>query len=104
MEQFEIWKLRSERGQPTEGVLVIVLQHKLFMDLDTRVVAPLREEAELPALGRVRPSIKLGRKRLRLIVDRLSVVRKRDLIERIGNAESAKEAIKRAVDELVLGI
>ena len=85
-------------------VLVVVLQHKHFVDLDTRVVAPLRAEAELPAIGRLRPSVSFGRKKMRLITDRLNVVRTRDLVARVGTVETERESIKRAIDELILGI
>lgn len=81
-----------------------MLQHELSFGLDTRLVAPLRALDELPALGRMRPDIVLGRKRFRLIVDRLNVVRTQDLVERVGTAQGFSEQIKRALDELFYGI
>ena len=103
MLQFEIWRLLAPPGESRNAPRVVVLQHPHLRDLETCVVAPLRTLPELPALGRLRPEITVGRKRYRLIVDRLSVVSRKVLVERIGSAEQCAEPIKRALDELFYG-
>ena len=104
MLQFEVRRLAHRGAGRKANARVVVLQHELSFGLDTRLVAPLRALDELPALGRMRPDIVLGRKRFRLIVDRLNVVRTQDLVERVGTAQGFSEQIKRALDELFYGI
>ena len=103
MLQFEIWQLKPTRHAKSMAKLVVVLQHPRLQDLDTTVVAPLRLMGELPGIGRLRPEVSVGRKRYRVIVDRLSVISQSALAKRIGSASDFSESIKRATDELLYG-
>ena len=103
MLQFEIWRLKPTREAKSTRQLVVILQHPRLQDLDTTVVAPLRSASELPAVGRLKPEIQLSRKRYRVIIDRLSVISRSALLERIGSAAEFADPIKRATDQLLYG-
>ena len=103
MRQLEIWRLTGDRGGSGKEVLAVILQHDLLRDLDTCIVAPLRPRDELPPIGRLRPEVTLERRQYRLIIGRLSVVRRRALAERIGTVSADAEEIRRALDELLVG-
>jgi len=104
MEQFAIYRLKPGKSGARRPLLAVVLQHRLAFGSGTVVVAPLRPENELPAIGRLRPGIALGDVRYRAIVDRLNVIAESELQELMGTAQHLRDELKRALDELFFGV
>ncbi len=103
MRQFDICRLKPAQpgGSPPE--LIVVLQSDLLSDLDTRMVAPLAKERELPSIGRLRPTVTHRGRRYRIVIDQMNVVGVRSIGEVVGSAASADYEIGRAIDGIFMG-
>ncbi|MFM9943092.1 MAG: CcdB family protein [Hyphomicrobiaceae bacterium] len=104
MRQFDICRLRPVPDAGGGTQLVVILQADLVSELDTRVVAPLVAEAELPALLRLRPEIHHNGRRNRLIADRLSVLSVKSIGSRVGSCADRDYDIRRALDIVFVGV
>jgi len=103
MRRFDICRLKPPQAGGSAPELVVILQSDLLADLDTRMVAPLAKERELPPIGRLRPTITHRSRRYRVIVDQMNVVGVRDIGEVVGSASSADCEIGRAIDGVFMG-
>lgn len=93
--QYDICRLRQRRPNAD---LVACLQADALDEFATRIVAPLVPEAALPHIHRLRPSIPHNSRRLRLIVDRISVIPVSAIGAVIGNCAERSYEIRRAID------
>ncbi|WP_294197084.1 CcdB family protein [uncultured Sphingomonas sp.] len=84
--------------------LVVDCQSDLLSDLQSRIVAPLRAEAEdSVSLSRLNPRIEVDGIAYRVATQFLRSVDRRVLGEHIGSANAIEWEIKTAVDMLISG-
>ena len=83
MKQFDICRLKAAGGKGKLAGLVLVLQADLMDQIETRVVAPLVPINALPAMAKLRPEFVIEGKRLRLIADRMSVLRRKTYVSSV---------------------
>ena len=98
MKQFDICRLKAAGGKGKLAGRVLVLQAELMDQIETRVVAPLVPINALPAMAKLRPEFVIEGKRLRLIADRMSVLRCKELGPVIASARDREWDIRRALD------
>ncbi len=97
MEQFDICRLKH-------GEIVVILQHKTFSAFRTRVVAPLVPKSRGNLATSLNPIFRHARRDWVLGTQLMGVVGIGAISEKIGNLESESYAIKRAIDQLFLGV
>jgi mRNA-degrading endonuclease toxin of MazEF toxin-antitoxin module len=83
--------------------LVVVLQHHDFEELAGVVVAPMYLASELPPLQKLRPQTTFKRKAYVIAIDRLASVPKRQLGAPVGNLESLRYEMSKALDLIFVG-
>jgi toxin CcdB len=104
MAQFDLFAnpIPSARGAYP---FVVVLQSDLAGGGRDRIVAPLAPRAALaPVAGRLTPVVSLDDTEYVVLVPGLAGVRQRDLRERVGTLEAAREPLLAAVDYLFFGV
>jgi toxin CcdB len=99
MQQFDVCHLKRRSDQ-----LVVVLQHDMVDDLDTRIVAPLSDKPYRKLIGGLRLIVEFKGSSLVLQVDRLSAVERRELGKVAGNLGNEEARIKTALDLMFLGV
>lgn len=97
MEQFDVFRMRR-------GDVVVVLQHDTFQDFGTRVVAPLVPLSKGKLATSLNPVLRHARRDWVLATHLMSVVSVSDIKDRLGSIAGQEYAIKRAIDQLFLGI
>jgi toxin CcdB len=102
MRQFDVHRLKEARGRGSPR-LVVVLQHDVSDDLETRVVAPLARPQDIPHAQKLRPIISLDATDYVLVADRLAAVDRGSIGQRVGSAERHRDAIVTALDFLFTG-
>ena len=82
-----------------------VLQHDLFGDLDTVVVAPLVRESECPyPLRGLNPMVEVSGQRFVVSTQELAGVSRRSLGTVVGSLEAASDIMIEALDFLFTGV
>ncbi len=84
--------------------MVVILQADLLHAVETCVVAPLVPFADLPAIARLRPEFQIAGERYRLIVDRLSVLARKDIGAVVISVKDREWDIRRALDLVFVGV
>lgn len=97
MQQFDVCRLKH-------GEIVIVLQHDTFGDYRTRMVAPLIPKARGKLATSLNPIFRHAKKDWILATHLMGVVAVSAVVETVGSLASEDYAIKRAIDQLFLGI
>lgn len=97
MDQFDVCKLKK-------GDVVVVLQHGTYAAFRTRVVAPLVPRSRGKLSTNLNPIIKHGGREWVMATHLMSVVGLAALSEPLGSVADQEYPIKRAVDQLFLGI
>ena len=103
MEQLSICRLH-QTGPRHSRDMVVVLQHALLDDLNTRVVAPLVLSSELPHIPKLRPKVRIDEKDYVVAIDRLAAVPRRSVGEMLGSMLMRREEMIAAVDFLFTGV
>lgn len=98
MRQFDVHWLRS----PREG-LVVILQHDLADQLDTRVVAPLTDVPHRLVVDGLRLKVDFGSGDYLLQIDRLAALSRSAIGPYAGRLEHEQDRIKAGLDLLFLG-
>jgi toxin CcdB len=103
MEQLAICRVQQTDPSRSLG-MVVVLQHALLDDLNTRVVAPLVLSTELPHIPRLRPKVRVDEKEYVVAIDRLAAVPRRSVGEMVGSMQLRREEMIGAIDFLFTGV
>jgi toxin CcdB len=103
MEQLSICRVQRT-GPRGSRDMVVVLQHALLDDLNTRVVAPLVLSSELPHIPKLRPKVRIDEKDYVVAIDRLAAVPRRSIGEMLGSIQMGREEMIAAVDLLFTGV
>lgn len=98
MRQFDVCWLRP----PHEG-LVVILQHDLVDQLDTRVVAPLSDTPHRLLIDKLRLNVDFGHGEHLLQMDRLAAIPRAAIGQVAGNLDQEQDRIKAALDLLFIG-
>lgn len=101
MHQFDICRLKGGGGRAR---FVVILQADLLDEIETRVCAPLSPASEFAGPIKLRPEFEIDGKAYRLVVDRLSVLRRNDIGAVIGSARDRQWDIRRALDLVFVGV
>lgn len=99
MSQFEVYRLKNS------DVLVVCLQHDLFSDMKTTIVAPLvrASEAGRPA-GKANPAIRVNDENWFLAVQAMATVSVSELSGPVANIKFSRDAMTTAIDVIFFGI
>ena len=81
-----------------------MLQHDTFNGFKTRVVAPLVPKSGRKAIDVINPVLRHARKDWVLATHLMSVIPLSSMTERVGSLAQDEYKIKRAIDQLFLGI
>ena len=95
--QYDVVRLRH-------GETVVILQHDTFSSFKTRVVAPLIAKSVKMLTTTLNPVIRHARKDWVLGTHLISVIPLSAISARLGSVEQQEYTIKRAVDQLFLGV
>ncbi len=107
MAQYDVHLLAGPRAAhgPVRIHMVVDLQAELFSHLPTRMVAPLIPASSLGApIARLNPIVMVDGVRYYLIVQQAVGISTRELGAVVGSAVESCDAIKDALDLLLLGI
>jgi toxin CcdB len=99
MRQFDVCRLK-ERGDQ----LIVVLQHDITDELDTRIVAPLSDRPYRRIVDRARLPVDLDGNHYVIQIDRLSAIERRAIGAVIGSLATNEQRIKSALDLLFFGV
>ena len=102
MDKYDVFELTGGRGR-SASTLVVVLQHRLLMDLQTVVVAPLAAPLATEKSPRLRPNVQIAGRTLQLQTDRLAAIDKRILGRRIGDVLAESDRVDTAIAVLLNG-
>lgn len=95
--QFEVFRL-------PDGGRVVVMQSDLLDETPTRVVFPMLPVSRAPAVGsRLNPVVTVNGKQLVVMPQIVATLAVRDLGEREGSVEEARDALIAAFDFLITG-
>jgi toxin CcdB len=97
MEQFDVYRMRR-------GDVVVILQHDTYCDFGTRIVAPLYDGRGAKLATSLNPVIRHAGSEWVLGTHLMSVVAVSDFTAKLGSVAQQDYAIKRAIDQLFLGI
>lgn len=98
MGQFDVYA-----GVGRSNRLVVDLQSNILGPIATRIVVPLFQRSETPALTELTPLVRLDGRDLVVMIPLLASIPIRELQRPIGSLASDQDAIKRALDVLFLG-
>ena len=102
MKQFDVcWATGPRDGGRRR--LVVVLQHHDFEAIVGVVVAPMYLATELPAFEQLRPQLKFKRQAYIVAVDRLGTLPKRQVGPAVGNLETLRYELTKAIDLIFSG-
>ena len=97
MQQFDVCRMK-------QGDIIVILQHDTFRDFKTRMVAPLVPKMRGKLATSLNPVFRHDKRDWVLATHLMGVVQISKIGEIIGNLEREDYAIKRAIDQLFLGI
>lgn len=97
MEQFDVCKLKR-------GDIVVILQHATFSSFATRVVAPLFPKSKGNLATSLNPVLRYARRDWVLGTHLMNVLPLSVFDERLGSLSDQDYVIKRAIDQLFLGV
>jgi toxin CcdB len=95
--QFDVCKLRG-------GEIVVILQHDTFSDFRTRMVAPLVARTAKNLATTLNPHLRFSRKDWVLATHLMAAVKMSAMTDRLGTLAAEEFKIKRAIDQLFLGV
>jgi hypothetical protein len=97
MEQYDVHQSRR-------GDVVVIPQHDTYRDFGTRIVAPLISGSGAKLATSLNPTLSHAGREWVLATHLMSVATVSDISERLGSIAEQDHAIKRAIDQLFLGI
>lgn len=97
MAQFDLYRLR-------DGQLVVDLQTDLIGIEASRIVAPLREAGRYAAFPGLTPSVEVEGTAWIVRVPELAAVPGAELREPVGSLAAHRDALQRALDNLIDGV
>lgn len=99
MAQFDVYRMKAG------GRLVVWLQHDLFSDQKTAIVAPLLGIADqVKPAGKTNPTVKLNGELYIIAMQGMAAVQVSELSEPVWRVVGLREQIGAAVDLLFFGI
>lgn len=104
MRQFDVCRLRLVSKAQATPAFFLVLQADLLDAVDACVVAPVVGVEALPTLGKLRPELMVEGRTYRVIVDRLSVLRRKDIGAAITSAKDREWDIRPALNQVFAGV
>jgi hypothetical protein len=99
MRQFDVCRLKRPPDQ-----LVIVIQHDVADELDTRVVAPLSDRPFRELVSRLRIPVQVDDRQFVIQLDRLSAVPRSEIGRVVSNLGAQEYRLKTGLDLLFFGI
>ena len=99
MRQFDVCRLKRQSDQ-----LVVILQHDLVDDLETRVVAPLSDKPYRKLIASLRLPVEFEGVEFILQIDRLAAVNRGEIGSVAGSLVHEEARIKNALDLVFLGV
>lgn len=97
MQQYDVCRLKY-------GDVAVILQHDTFNDFKTRIVAPLVPKARRKLATSLNPVLRHDGRDWVLATHLMGVVQTSAIKEVIGSLERENYTIKRALDQLFLGV
>jgi hypothetical protein len=102
MRQYAICKLRDGRFGPGPDY-VVVLQRDWFVDIRTRIVAPLIPLGQVMPAAKLHPQIEVAGKTYVIMMERMAATDEKQLVETEYSAAPIRDQITRAIDMLFNG-
>lgn len=99
MQQFDVCRLRDRPEQ-----LVVILQHDIADELDTRVVAPLSDKPYRRLIGRIRVPVEIDGSPYVIQLDRMAAIERRAIGASVANLQPNESHLKSALDLLFFGV
>jgi len=99
MRQFDICRLKDRSEQ-----LVLVLQHDIAEELNTRIVAPLSDKPYRNLITQIRVPVEIDDNHFVVQLDRMAAIDRRAIGNVVGNLASDEQRIKSALDLVFLGV
>jgi toxin CcdB len=100
MRQFDVCRLRGRRAEQ----LVVILQHDLVDDLETRIVAPLSDKPFRKLIAGLRLPVVFDGSKFILQIDRLAAIDRREIGAVAGSLATEEQRIKNALDLAFFGV
>lgn len=97
MQRYDVCRLKH-------GEIVVILQHEAYREFKTRVTAPLVPKARGKLATSLNPILRHAKRDWVLATHLMSVVSVSAITETLGSLAAEDYVIKRAVDQLFLGI
>jgi toxin CcdB len=97
VEQFDVYRIKR-------GETVVLLQHGHLNDLQTRIVAPIIPKGKGKLSTSLNPILRFSRRDWILATQLINVVKTSDIRDQLGSVADQDYAIKRAIEQLFLGI
>jgi hypothetical protein len=104
MRQWDVCRLRTAPRRKGQPALVLILQSDLLDEFGTRVTAPIVSLADLPEVQRLRPEVVIDGVTMRLVMDRLSVLRTQDIGAVVATLRDREYDLRRALDLVFIGV
>jgi hypothetical protein len=99
MRQFDVCRLKGRADQ-----LVVILQHDITDELETRIVAPLSDKPYRKVIDRARLPVDFDSGHYVVLLDRLSAIERRTIGTVVGSLVAREQRIRNALDLLFLGV
>lgn len=99
MRQFDICRLKRQKQQ-----MVVILQHDVADDLDSRIVAPLSNVPYSRLVVRVRLPVDIEGVAYVIQFDRLAAIARTEIGEVVGSLAADERRMKNALDLLFFGV
>jgi hypothetical protein len=99
MRRYDVCRLKDRADQ-----LVVVLQHDITDQLETRIVAPLSDRPYRKVIDRVRLPVDFDGDHYIVQLDRLSAIDRRAIGTVVGSLVAHEQRIKNALDLLFFGV
>jgi hypothetical protein len=99
MKQFDVCRLKDTHQQ-----LVVIVQHDVSDELNTRVVAPVSDRQFSHALTRLRIPVDLDDGRYLILLDRMAAIESRMIGDVVGHLSDREREIKNGLDFLFFGV
>ncbi len=97
MDQYDVCRLKH-------GEIAVIIQHDMFREFRTRVVVPLVPRMRGKLSTSLNPVLRHARRDWVMATHLMSVVSVSAISEHLGSITDQEYTIKRAIDQLLLGV
>lgn len=82
---------------------MLLIQHEILSDLESRIVAPLSASPKLEPMARLRPTIEIDGVRYVVLFDRLAAVSRSAIGQMVADGSELRDQVGLALDLLFKG-